>query len=46
MVREYVKIMKTMLEALDVLQANVKVSIGYLLPTLTIPIQKQKRNAA
>lgn len=34
LVREYVKIMKPMSEALDVLQADVKVSIGYLLPTL------------
>jgi hypothetical protein len=42
LVREYVKIMKSMSEAhLDaVLHADVKVSIGYLLPTLTILIQK------
>ena len=43
LVREYVKIMKPMAEALDVLQADVKVSIGYLLPTLTILIQKLKK---
>jgi hypothetical protein len=42
LVREYVKIMKPMSESLDVLQADVKVSIGYLLPTLTILIQKLK----
>jgi hypothetical protein len=40
LVREYAKIMIPMSEALDVLQADVKVSIGYLLPTLTILIQK------
>ena len=32
LVREYVKIMKPMTEALDILQADVKISIGYLLP--------------
>ena len=35
-IREYVKIMQPFTEALDILQADVKVSIGYLLPTLTI----------
>jgi hypothetical protein len=31
-IREYVKIMRPLTEALDILQADVKVSIGYLLP--------------
>ena len=43
LVREYVKIMKPMTEALDILQADVKISIGYLLPTLTILIQRLEK---
>ena len=39
-IREYVKIMRSLTEALDILQADVKVSIGYLLPTLTILMNK------
>ena len=41
-VREYVKVMEPISEALDVLQADVKISIGYLLPTLTILLQKME----
>jgi hypothetical protein len=33
---EYVKILRPIAEALDVLQADKNISIGYLLPTLTI----------
>nr|CAH0105485.1 unnamed protein product [Daphnia galeata] len=43
LVREYVKIMKPMTEALDILQADVNLSIGYLLPTLTILILKLEK---
>jgi hypothetical protein len=50
LVREYVKIMKPMSEALDVFQADVKVSIGHLLPVMTpsgttapIPLQNLVR---
>ena len=43
LVREYVKIMKPKTEALDILQADVKISIGYLLPTLTILIQRLEK---
>ena len=32
--------MEPISEALDVLQADVKISIGYLLPTLTILLKK------
>ena len=41
-IREYVKIMRPLTEALDILQADVKVSIGYLLPTLTILMIKME----
>ena len=41
-VREYVKVMEPISEALDVLQADVKISIGYLLPTLTILLQNME----
>nr|CAH0105484.1 unnamed protein product [Daphnia galeata] len=43
LVRDYVKIMKPMTEALDILQADVNLSIGYLLPTLTILILKLEK---
>lgn len=41
-IREYVKIMRPLTEALDVLQADKKVLIGYLLPTLTILMNKME----
>jgi hypothetical protein len=41
-IREYVKIMRPLTEALDILQADKKVSIGYLLPTLTILMNKME----
>ncbi len=41
-IREYVKIMRPLTEALDVFQADKKVSIGYLLPTLTILMNKME----
>ena len=34
--------MRPLTEALDILQADVKVSIGYLLPTLTILMNKME----
>ena len=42
-IREFVKIMRPLAEALDVLQADTKISIGYLLPTLSILIAKMEK---
>jgi hypothetical protein len=39
---ECVKIMRPLAEALDVLQADKKASIGYLLPTLTSLMRKME----
>lgn len=41
-IREYVKVMEPISEALNVLQADVNISIGYLLPTLTILLNKME----
>lgn len=39
-VREYVKVMGPIVEALDILQGEKNVGMGYLLPTITILKQK------
>lgn len=39
-IREYVKVMRPLAEALDILQADVNVTIGYLLPTLSVLMSK------
>lgn len=39
-IKEYIKIMGPVTEALDILQADKKISIGYLLPTLSILMKK------
>ena len=41
-VKEYVKIMKPLAEALDILQADKKISVGYLLPTLFVLLNKME----
>lgn len=41
-VREFMKVMKPISEALDALQADAKISMGYLLPTLTIFLRKME----
>ena len=40
---EYVKIVRPIAEALDVLQGDLKISVGYLLPTLTILKSKLRK---
>lgn len=42
-IKEYVKVMRPISEALDVLQADIKVNVGYLLPTLRLLLEKMEK---